>query len=309
MVIFAIILLIFALAVGFLLWGVSYSSGRGKGASIEEIESDFSENLRDSRISDGIAYARALPYRTVSMKSHDGLTLSARYIENDTSDKVMILMHGYRSHGLNDFSVIVKVYYEMGFSVLIPDQRAHGRSEGKFITFGVRERFDCAGWARLCENELGKKRILLDGISMGGTTVLLATECGLPRSVKGIIADCSFTTPNEIISRYVDGMKLPSGPIVPLLNVFLKSIAGYDAYSVSTVEAMKKNTDFPVIFVHGEADGFVPCEMSLRAYEACAARKVLVTVPEADHGMSYLTDTEMVEGELRKFIAEVGCDD
>ncbi len=303
--ILAIIALLFIAALAFLLWGVNYASGRTKGANINDYDEHYSTSEYGAQIKEGIDYALSLASRFVTLKSTDGLMLSARYIENTSSDKLMILMHGYRSRGLNDFSVIVKVYYEMGFSILIPDQRSHGKSEGKYITYGVRERFDCRDWAIYGVETLKKNRIMLDGISMGGTTVLLASETGLPEEVKGIIADCSFTTPHEIISRYITGMKLPPKPIIPPLNFLFKSIAGFDAYSVSTVEAMKNNKDFPVIFVHGEADNFVPCEMSLRAYEACRAKKVLVTVPEADHGMSYLVDRPRLDRELKIFIEEV----
>ncbi len=304
-VILAIIALLFVSVLLFLLWGVNYASGRTKGANINDYDEHYSTSDYASEIKEGIDYALSLDSRFVEIKSHDGLTLSARYMENPSSDKLMILMHGYRSRGLNDFSVIVKVYCEMGFSILIPDQRSHGRSEGKYITYGVRERFDCAAWARYGVDVLKKSRIMLDGISMGGTTVLLASAAGLPKEVRGIIADCSFTAPHEIISRYITGMKLPPKPILPPLNFLFKKIAGFDAYSVSTVDAMAANTDFPVIFVHGEADNFVPCEMSIRAYEACRAKKVLVNVPGADHGMSYLVDRPRLDRELKSFIEEV----
>ncbi len=300
----AVTAVLFIAIIVFLLWGVNYSSGRGKGANINEYDEGYSMSEFSDVIRAGKEYARSLPYTELSIKSHDGISLSARYIENTESDKLMILMHGYRSHGINDFSVIVKVYYEMGFSILIPDQRAHGKSGGRYITYGVKERFDCAAWARYGKETLGKKRMILDGISMGGTTVLLATEAGLPNEVRGIIADCSFTSPHEIISRYITGMKLPARPIMPCLNIFLNLIAGYDAYSVSTVDAMRRNKKIPVLFVHGEDDNFVPCDMSRRAYEACTAKKHIVTVPGADHGMSYLTDTERLNRELRSFISE-----
>lgn len=306
MVIAIIIILVLLLAaIGFLIWGFRYACARGKGAHITDIESGYSLSKYDDIIKAGIQWTRNKGGSFVTIESFDGLRLSARYIENTESDVVMVLFHGYRSIAENDFSVAVRNYYEMGYSVLLCDQRAHGRSEGKYITYGVRERFDCVSWCRYAVEALGKKRIILGGMSMGTTTVLMAASCGLPENVVGITADCGFTSPAEIISEFIKGMKLPPKLIMPILNICFKRIAGFDAYSCSTCDSMRENTDIPVLFIHGEADGFVPCEMTLRAYDACNSKKWLVTVTDADHGLSYLVDRERVDKALCDFFAEV----
>lgn len=300
-----IILALIITAVGFLIWGFRYACARGKGANINDVDVGFNLSKYDDVIKPGIQWTLDKGGRFVSIESYDGLKLSARYIENDKSDVAMVLFHGYRSVAENDFSVAVRNYYEMGYSVLLCDQRAHGRSEGKYITYGVRERFDCVSWCRYAVNILGKKRIILGGMSMGTTTVLLAASLGLPENVVGITADCGFSSPWEIISNFIRGMKLPPKLIMPILNLCFKKFAGFDAYCCSTCDSMRENTKIPVLFIHGEADGFVPCEMTLRAYEACNAKKWLVTIPEADHGLSYLVDREKVDKALCTFFAEV----
>ena len=62
-----------------------------------------------------------------------------------------------------------------------------------------------------------------------------------------------------------------------------------------------KKCKIPVIFFHGETDDFVPCEMSKICYEACAAPKMLVTVPDAGHGLCFLKDTEGYYKAVREF--------
>ena len=291
----------------FLVWGFQYAClGKQKG-SVSETGEIKLEKFGDE-INAGAEWVRRASDKFVSIESFDGLKLSARYLERTESDVCVVMMHGYRSAPEIDFSMAAKSYYVNGYSVLLPYQRAHGRSEGKYITYGVRESKDCKDWVEYAVNVLGKKRIILSGMSMGTTTVLLSIAEGLPENVVGITADCGFTCPAEIIGRVMSFMHVPHKVVLPILNLLFKHVAGFDAYAHNTVDAMRKNT-IPVLFIHGEADGYVPCEMTLRNYEACAAKKTLITVPGATHGISYLVDKEYVGLALRKFFAEVLCEE
>jgi fermentation-respiration switch protein FrsA (DUF1100 family) len=71
------------------------------------------------------------------------------------------------------------------------------------------------------------------------------------------------------------------------------------------VEAVK-NAKVPVIFFHGEADDFVPCEMSKINYEACSSKKMLVTVAGAGHGLSFPVAPEKYLNALRDFFGKEG---
>lgn len=307
-IICAVLVVIISVAVGFLIWGFNYACrGRGKN-DVSETGRVNIKNYGDA-INENAEWIRREGGRFVSIESFDGLKLSARYLERTESDVCVVMMHGYRSAPEIDFSMAARSYYINGYSVLLPYQRAHGISEGKYITYGVRECKDCKDWVEYAVNVLGKKRIILSGMSMGTATVLLATAEGLPSNVVGITADCGFNCPAEIIGKVMKGMKVPPKVVLPILNLLFKSVAGFDAYKHDAVEAMKNNTDIPVMFIHGESDNFVPCEMTLRMYEACRAKKVLVTVPNADHGLSYLVDRPYVGAEIRKFFAEVLCEE
>ncbi len=294
----AVIVVAMAVIVGFLLWGVGFSCERGKS------EVKLSESKYKDYIKEGLVWIDAIPKKEVVIKSYDGLTLAGRIIENDKTDIIMALFHGYRSAADHDFSVVVREYYELGHSVLLVDQRSHGKSEGKYITYGTKERFDCRDWCQYLKDTYPDKRVVLDGISMGATTVLLASGIGLPDNVIGIIADCGFTSPYEIISKVAGDMKYPEMIVMPLLRQAIRAVADFDPKECNTCDALKKNT-LPLIMVHGADDSFVPCEMSKRAYEACASPKKLIVVEGADHGMSYMVDHERVDGELRAFLNAV----
>jgi fermentation-respiration switch protein FrsA (DUF1100 family) len=109
--------------------------------------------------------------------------------------------------------------------------------------------------------------------------------------VSGIIADCGYSSPKEILKSVIKDMKLPVGLAYFLVRLSARIYGGFDLEEVSATDAVKK-ANIPILFIHGEEDHYVPCEMSRISYEACASEKEILIVPGADHGMSYMTDTE-----------------
>ena len=181
---------------------------------------------------------------------------------------------------------------DKNYNILLVDQRAHGESKGKYITFGINESRDCVEWAKyIAAEEKGTYPVFVEGMSMGATTVLMAAGRGLPDCVKGVIADCGFTTPKEIISHVVSRSHLPAKLLFPFVTFWFRVAAKVNINEYSTMEAMRKCT-LPVLFIHGEADNFVPCDMSRRNFKACAAEKRIFTAPGAGHGKSYVQDSK-----------------
>lgn len=289
-----------ALAVG-VIYFYNYAVVRPKKEfSLEQMEGFW--GTHSDEVLAGIDYFRSLNAERVSITSCDGLKLYASYAEAENSVGTVILMHGYHGSAENDFSVIFRFYRERGFNILAPDQRAHGESEGKIISFGIRERFDCRDWAVFASKRRPDLPILLDGVSMGATTVLMASGLELPGQVRGIVADCGFTSPHAIYDCVIKSVfKLPPFPFVPATGLCIRVFGGFGIDEYSTLEAMKTNR-LPVLFVHGEDDTFVPPEMTKANYEACRAEKVLLTVPGAGHAQSCLVDREKCESALEEFI-------
>lgn len=255
---------------------------------------------------EGIRYIDSKPCKWHYIKSFDGLTLAGRYFENKDLSKIIILFHGYRSISKNDFAGIFSYYYELGYSILLVDQRAHGKSEGKYITFGVKERFDCVSWCEYVSENFPKiDEIILGGISMGATTVLLATELVLPSKVKGIIADCGFTSPKDIISNVMEQKYgISSDLLLPLANILCVWLAHFNIYECSVIDAMKKNR-IPILFIHGTSDDFVPSRMSRENYEACKSSKRLLFIDCVTHGVSCLQDKVRFRNEVSSFLVEI----
>lgn len=149
----------------------------------------------------GIAFWRAQEPEDIFLPSFDGLRLHGQLVQQPESKGTILLFHGYRSSWVIDFSIVLPYYYSLGYDLLVVDERAHGQSEGDYITFGVRERRDVVTWAQYAAMHFGPAHpLILDGLSMGAATVLMASELDLPASVRGIIADCGFSSPYAIMT-------------------------------------------------------------------------------------------------------------
>lgn len=243
------------------------------------------------------------PGEDVYLQSFDGLRLHARYLTQPGSARgVILLAHGFQSSGEWDFGCILEPYFQMGFDLLLIDQRAHLQSQGRYLTMGVRESRDVADWCRWLAARRGPRfPIVLDGISMGATSVLLAAGSELPESVVGVIADCPFTSPRGIFRSVMAQLHLPRF-LLWGAGLCCRVMAGFSIDGGSTTEALSRCT-LPLLMAHGEADDFVPCAMGKASFEAAAsADKQLILVPGAGHGMSYLVDRPRVHAALTGFL-------
>ena len=243
-----------------------------------------------------------LPCKRIYIKSFDGKKLSARYYESSSDAPVAILMHGYRAAAAGDFAGILQILRKFGHNILLVDERACGKSEGLTVTFGVKEREDCLSWIRYVLRHNGEDtKILLYGVSMGAATVLMASELDLPVNVVGIIADCGYTSPKEIICKVAEGMGLPAKLLYPFARIGARVFGGFDIEASSAVEAVR-HAKVPILFIHGYQDGFVPYSMCGELYDACAAPKEMETFDRAEHAVSCLSDPWKYESVIGSFI-------
>jgi pimeloyl-ACP methyl ester carboxylesterase len=241
--------------------------------------------------------------RKAQITSFDGETLHADILEAKNPIGVILLMHGYRSSGLSDFNLVFPYYQKLGYHLIIPDQRGCNRSGGQYITLGIKERYDCQAWANFAAKEFGEELpLILDGISMGASTVMMASALPLPKNVSGIVADCGFTSPDEVVRAVLKATHIPAFPNLLLARILARTLAKFDFKDASTIDAMKK-CHYPIIFIHGKKDDFVPYEMSVRNFEACASEhKIFFSDDNAGHGMCYLERREELQQELERFL-------
>lgn len=245
------------------------------------------------------------PYEAVSIQSRDGLKLTGRYYHVKDGAPLDIGFHGYKSHSTVDFSGGSELSFELEHNLLLIDQRAHGDSEGHTISFGIKERHDLLEWVRYCVERFGPDtEIMLYGVSMGGATVLLAANLDLPKNVRGIVADCPYASPLEIVLHVGEEMPIPRWLIKPFVILGARLFGGFDITQVTATQTVKE-TKVPILIIHGQEDTLVPWAMSRAVQEANPAMVRYFLVPGAEHAISYLVDREGYRRAVLDFMASL----
>ncbi len=242
-----------------------------------------------------------------SIKSSDGLELRAWYLPaKNKTNRFAILVHGHKCNGPDEFSYMIPFYHDdLGFNVLMPDNRAHGRSEGKYMGFGALDHKDILLWIDYLIKNFGEDiEIILHGISMGAATVMLTNSANPPEQVKLIIEDCGYTNCHEEVEFVLKGMigfNFP--PLVNAASLICKLRAGYYFKDADCLGQMK-NAARPVLFIHGDQDTYVPLEMVYRLHEACPTEKELLIVEGAIHAFSCYNSPELYHAKVKEFLAK-----
>ena len=252
---------------------------------------------------------RAFPYKEYSIRSFDGLTLRAKFFECKPGAPIELMFHGYKGTAERDLNGGVERCFQLGHSALLIDHRGAGYSDGNVITFGILEKRDALAWVDFAVKEFGEDaRLILTGISMGAATVMMVAGQPLPPQIQYVLADCGYTSPREIISKVMRDMKLPPALLYPCATLGARLFGHFNLNEDSPMEAIKR-CKVPVVFAHGDTDDFVPYDMSVRLYEACASeKKKLVTIPGAGHGLAFPVGRDEYVNALAEFKRECGFD-
>lgn len=244
------------------------------------------------------------PHENVSITSVDGYRLSGELYRLRTDAPLVIFFHGYHGLAAWDGYGIFRICKENGFNILMIDERAHGKSGGRAITFGIKERFDGRQWIEYAVERFGKNTdIFLAGVSMGAATVMMISGLELPGNVKGIVADCGYSEPSAIIKETIRKMHLPVSLLYFFVSLGARLFEHLDLEEATPLEAVQK-TNIPILFIHGTKDPVVPLFMNEKLYESCAGKKERVLITGAGHANSALTDYETYEKAVMKFLKE-----
>lgn len=239
--------------------------------------------------------------RSTYINSFDNLRLHAYEIKGNNSNKWAITVHGYTTKAEYMSSIAYK-YYTLGYNVIIPDLRGHGKSEGDYIGMGWHDRLDIIKWIEYILNKDENTQILLHGISMGASTVMMVSGEELPKNVKVIVEDCGYTSAMEELGYKLKIMfKVPSFPLLNICNIITKIKSGYFITEASAINQIKKS-NIPILFIHGDKDKFVPFYMLDRLYKACNANKDKLIVNNAGHAKCEEVDSNLYWEKVINFI-------
>ena len=245
-------------------------------------------------------------YSDKYIESYDKLQLHS-YVVTQNSNKWAIVVHGYGGSG-KLMSDKAKYFYDMGYNVLIPDLRGHGKSEGDYIGMGWKDRLDIISWINFIIKENPNAEIVLHGTSMGAATVLMTSGENLPSNVKAIVADCAYTSAWDEFSYQLETyLKVPSSYILNVTNMVTKLKAGYSLKEASALECVKKAT-VPILYIHGDKDKFVPYSMMDKLYDATNSPKEKLTIEGGEHANSDLVSPFLywltVEDFLNQYVTQ-----
>ncbi len=243
--------------------------------------------------------------KDVFITSKDGLRLHGIYLPSKNKDETrcVLLAHGYSWQALQMVEYALWWRETYGVNVLMPDARAHGESEGRYIGMGWPERFDIHQWCEWLTSLHGENcKIALHGISMGGATCVLAAGEDPAPQVKLLIEDCCFSNAyEELAFQLSNDFGLPGFPFLPLADIFCSVCAGYRLSDVR-VDKKAENIHIPTIIIHGLRDTFVPPHMAKCIYDAVACKeKKLILVEDAEHIEAFWKDPD---GDIKSAIKE-----
>jgi hypothetical protein len=253
-------------------------------------------------IDKGMTWFNSKNSKDIYINSLDNLKLKGILIENPKAKGTMILCHGYKGGPVHDLCSSLSNYYDMGFNILLIEQRASNNSEGKYITFGYHESKDLSLWIKYMKDKY-KLPIVLGGISMGSTGIMLCLKHN--PDIKAAIVDCGFSNGYMEVKYCIKHyFHIPGGLFLPGINYWCNRLGNFDLKKINTVKALE-DVRIPILFIHGIADSFVPVINSRINYKYYKGKKDLFLVAEAEHGISYLLEPENYIEIIKEFLKGV----
>lgn len=250
-----------------------------------------------------VSYFESLSYQEMSIVNKDGLRLYGYYIPEQDAKMTFILIHGYHGSHYSMAPYIKAIRESFYCNIFVADNRAHGKSEGEYIGFGLKDADDIEEWLPHILEKTGNLPLVFLGVSMGGAAVCELSSRDLPHTLC-FIEDCGYDTLyNQFGYQMRKDYHLALSPVMFSLERYMKKYCGYtfkDVMPITSIKHAKK----PVLFIHGGADTSNPTEMVYPLYDACPTEKELLIVPDAKHARSIQTDEKLYMDHVIKFISK-----
>ncbi len=226
------------------------------------------------------------------------------------TDRTAVIVHGYTDNAVRMLMIGYLYNHDLGFNILLPDLHYHGQSEGRAIRMGWRDRLDVLRWIGVADGIFGgDTRTVVHGISMGAATTMMVSGEELPASVKCFVEDCGYTSVwDQFAKELREQFSLPTFPLLHVASWLCELRYGWNFREASALDQVAR-CDRPMLFIHGDADDFVPTRMVYPLYEAKPGEKELWVVPGAAHARSYHDNPEEYTRRVGAFVEKYIPDD
>ncbi|MBP1617012.1 MAG: Alpha/beta hydrolase family protein [Bacteroidetes bacterium] len=254
---------------------------------------------------DSLRSAHAL--RDTFIVASDGTKLHAMYIQSPSPhfDKSALVIHGYTNNSIRMLMIGYLYNKGMGYNVLLPDLRAHGKSEGKYIQMGWKDRLDILRWIDVVKSRFGDStKVVIHGISMGAATTMMTSGAKLQGNVKCFVEDCGYTSVwDEFAYKLKKEYHLPAFPLLYTTSFYANLKLGWNFKEASPLDQIKK-CKLPMFFIHGGDDTYVPTSMVYKLYEAKKGIKRIWVIPGVTHAQAYWDHTAEYTTKVKSFVSQ-----
>lgn len=222
-----------------------------------------------------------------------------------STNKDVIILHGFMG-SKERMGEYAAMYHQLGYNVLMPDARAHGASQGKYIGYGWPERYDVRKWVqKIITNNGQNSQIVIAGTSMGGATTMMTSGIKLPHQVKAFVEDCGYTSLSDELNYEASNLyhlpHLLATPLIKAMSGINRVANGFFIGDASAINSLHHNHR-PMLFIHGSRDHFVPTKMVYRNYQASRGPKQLWVVKGAAHAASYSHQPKQYQQHVADFL-------
>jgi len=268
-------------------------------------ENSCPENEEHSRMYDtGIAWSEEYKDSMTEVETeNDGLKLYGEFYDFG-GDSAVIIVPG-RAESLKYSYYFARPYSEAGVSVLVIDTRAHGISEGKFTTCGVRESEDTLKWAKLIREQFGVKKVMIHGICIGGCTAVLAAGKDEEGVINGVAAEGLFPTFFSIFSQRTKNSGHPAFPVVEIIRSMMKKSTGVDMKKDAAPVKVVGKLEIPVLLMYSRKDIAVRAKAANKVIAAAGDKAKVVWFENGGHSHIRINDTEKYDATVAEFIKEI----
>lgn len=295
-----VVVLLLVITIGTSFYMLSYAlSPDGGKADVDSCYNKLFERYPDTKPwVDSLNRVGALRDTFVVMPT--GERHHALYVHHG-SQKTAFIIHGWRDSAVK-YLFLARLYEHVlgGYNVVLPDLHAHGLSEGDMIQMGWLDRKDVLHWLTIFQTDT----MVVHGVSMGGATTMMLSAEEMPKGIKDLrfVDDCGYTSAwDEFASEMKNQFGLPPFPLMYTTSLLCKMRYGWSFSEASAIDAVRQSP-YPMLFIHGDEDTFVPTEMVYRLYQAKPSNKKLWIAPGAEHASSYLTHPDEYTRQLSDFL-------